>query len=269
MFDMRLPFAILGIFSLFFTPNLLYGKPMNPIFPGAARALENPTFGSAQTIQMPTGRIIYLIESKGIENEKPKGIVLYFHGNGEMVEDLSYLLPFFQKAKLNAYFIEYPGYGHAPGVPSEKEIYATALAAFDWVRKKYPTTPIIAMGWSLGSAVAAKLALEREVSYLLLLSAMTSMKDVILRLFPSVPEALMKENEFDTALFVKKLKAPVTLIHGEVDDLVPFQMGLELKRLFGPHTQFISIPGAAHNDLYPRGAKEIESELLRIVSSFP
>ena len=266
---MKRLYAIFGIFSLFFTSNLLYGKPMNPIFPGADRALTNPSFGEAETVQMPTGRKIYLIAANPANSPKPKGVVLYFHGNGEVVEDLSYLLPFFQKAGLGAYFVEYPGYGHAPGSPSEKELYATALAAFDWARKKHPTTPLIAMGWSLGSAVAAKLALEREVSYLVLLSAMTSMKDVILRLFPNAPPELLRENEFDTALFVKKLKAPVTLIHGEGDDLVPFQMGLELKRLFGPHAQFISIRRAGHNDLYPIGAQEIQSELLRIVSIYP
>lgn len=208
-----------------------------------------------------SGREIYLIADLV---PQAKGVALYFHGNGEVAEDLDYLLPFFRKAGLSLLLIEYPGYGHAAGSPSEKEIYQTALEAYDWAKKGFPNLPIIAAGWSLGSSTAAYIASEREVSHLLMLSAMTSMKEVIQRLMPFVPDFLLKGNEFDTTRFLSKVKAPVTLIHGEEDDLVPFSMGQELKRILGDRAKFIPIRGASHNDLFFRGAPQIEGEILSI-----
>jgi uncharacterized protein len=250
--------------ALLWKNPLLYGGSMNPIYPAAGRALETPRFGEPKTIKTPAGRELYLIANLLPPSEKPRGIVLYFHGNGEVVEDLDYVLPFFRKVQWDVFLIEYPGYGHAPGNPSEKELYQTALSAYDWARKEYPTRPIFAAGWSLGSSVAAKLAVEREVKHLLLLSAMTSMRDVILHLFPTVPPSLLEGNEFDTARFIKKLRAPVSIIHGEKDNLVPIEMGRELKRLLGEKARFISVPKASHNNLYLLGETQIESEILRI-----
>ncbi|MFO1518408.1 MAG: alpha/beta hydrolase [bacterium] len=240
---------------------------MNFIFPGADRPLETPRFGEAQKIKAPSGREIYFIANLVTAPAKAKAVVLYFHGNGEVVEDLDYVVPFFEKAGWHSFFVEYPGYGHAPGTPSERELGATALGAYDWAKKQYPTLPIIVAGWSLGSAVAAKLAVEREANHLLLLSAMTSMREVVLRLYPSAPATLLEGNEFDTARFIKKLRAAVTILHGEKDDLVPFMMGKELKTLLGQRARFVPIPGAGHNDFYLRGASILEEEILRIAYS--
>jgi fermentation-respiration switch protein FrsA (DUF1100 family) len=241
----------------------VYGWSMNPIFPGAGRPKETPRFGEAKKVKTASGREIYLIADR-IPEKEAKGIVLYFHGNGEVAEDLDYLLPFFRQAKLGLFLIEYPGFGHAPGSPSEKEIYQTALEAYDWAKKGFPNLPIVAAGWSLGSSAAAYIASEREVAHLLMLSAMTSMKEVIKHLIPFVPDFLLKGNEFETTRFLQKVRAPVTLIHGEADDLVPFSMGQRLKEILGDRARFVPIRGASHNDLFFLGAPQIEEEILRI-----
>jgi len=237
---------------------------MNPIFPGASRPAEKPRFGEARKIKSPAGREIYLILNPTNPPSDAKGVALYFHGNGEVVEDLDYLLTYFRKARLALILVEYPGYSHAPGSPSEKEIYQTALEAYDWAKKEFPNFPIVVAGWSLGSSVAAYIASERVVTHLLMLSAMTSMKEVIQRLMPFVPDFLLKGNEFDTTRFLQKVRAPVTLIHGERDDLVPFSMGQRLKEILGDRAKFISVRGASHNDLFFLGAPQIEGEILSI-----
>src|SRR4030095_75343 len=223
---MRKLILIFGLLFFCFIGLLLsYGRPMNLLFPGADRSPETPRFGEPRKIRTPTGRTIYLIAELSQPAREAKGLVLYFHGNGELVEDLDYLLPFLRSAKLNALFIVYPGFGHAPGKPSEKEIYQTAaLSAYDWAQKEFPILPKIAMGWSLGSTVATYLALEREVSYLFLLSAMTSLRETAQYLFPGVPDLFFTGNEFDVTRLVPKIKAPVSILHGTEDNLVPVRM---------------------------------------------
>jgi len=268
--EMKIRFLIFGLLIFcFLSLGPVYGGPMisSLLFPGTERSPGISRFGEPRKIQTSTGRTIYLIADLFQPASEAKGLVLYFHGNGELVEDLDYLIPFFRRAKLNALLIEYPGYGNAPGKPSEKEIYQTALSAYDWAQKEFPTLPKIAMGWSLGSTVAAYVALEREVAYLFLLSAMTSMKETAQNLFPGVPDLLLKGNEFDVTRLFPKLKAPVTIIHGTEDDLVPIRMARTLKSLLGGRGRLIEIQGALHNDLYLRGKGEIENELRRIAEA--
>ncbi len=238
---------------------------MNPIFPGASQPPQAPRFGEARVTKTASGHSLYMILDRIHPVSETRGVVLYFHGNGEVVEDLAYLLPVFRASKLHLVLVEYPGYGNAPGSPSEKEIRRTAIEAYDWARKEFPDLPVIAAGWSLGSSVAAFLASEREVKHVLMLSAMTSMKEVVLNLMPFVPTLLLKGNEFETTQILSKIKAPVTLIHGDKDDLVPIAMGRELQKRLGDKSRLVVIPGASHNDFFFLGAKEIQSEVARAV----
>lgn len=266
---MRKSFFILGLLILGSWGIFAHGGRMisDLLFPGASRPPTPARFGEPRTIQTSTGRRIYLIADLSQPAREAKGLVLYFHGNGEMVEDLDYLLPFFRRAQVNALLIEYPGFGHAPGKPSEKEIHQTALSAYDWAQKEFPTLPKIAMGWSLGSTVATYLALEREVSYLFLLSAMTSLRETAQNLFPGVPDLFFTGNEFDVTRLVPKIKAPVSILHGTEDNLVPVRMARSLKGLLGGRGRLIEIQNTSHNDLYIKGAKEIEGELRRIADA--
>ncbi len=256
---------VLSLLCLVLISKTLYGEVMNPIFPGASRPAETPRFGEPRIAKTSTGQSMYMIVDRIHPTETANGVVIYFHGNGEVVEDLAYALPFFRKAKLHTLFVEYPGFGNAPGSPSQATCYQTALEAYDWAKKEFPKLPLIGAGWSLGSSVAAYVASEREISHLLMLSAMTSMKEVIKRLMPFVPDLLLKGNEFETTRFLSKIKEPVTLIHGEADDLVPFSMGKELASLLGDRARLIPIRGTSHNDLFFRAEREIEAEILRIV----
>ena len=98
---------------------------------------------------------------------------------------------------------------------------------------------------------------------------MTSMKEVVQRLIPLVPEILLRGNEFDTTRFIERVKGPVTLIHGTEDNLVPFSMGQKLKGLLGDKARFVPIDGATHNDLFFRGGSAIEAEIQLLVTALP
>src|SRR5215831_1643898 len=132
---------------------------MNFIFPGADRPLETTRFGTPFSLILPGGLSLYLLIDRELPPDLVQATVLYFHGNGEVVEDLDYVLPFFRAVHWATVFVEYPGYGHAPGKLGEAAFYQSALGAYDQVRRELlPRLPVVAAGWSLGTPVASYLA---------------------------------------------------------------------------------------------------------------
>lgn len=263
-------FAALLLFVLLLGCHCPRGAAMNLLFPGADRHPEAPRFGTATHLDLPNGATLHLLIDDQISPTQAKAVVLYFHGNGELVEDLDYVLPFFRGQGWATVLVEFPGFGHHAGKPGEAAFYQTALNAYDHVtREIFPKLPVIAAGWSLGTPVAIYLAAHREVAHLLLISAMTSMLEVAQGLYPMTPDFYFKDAVFSTKEFSPKVRAPVTLIHGADDELVPAGMGRDLKKSFGERARYVEIPEVGHNDIYLLGAGAIHAELERIAATLP
>jgi len=239
---------------------------MNMIFPGADYPHKPNTFGTPIQAAVE-GRNLYLLVDDQIDPSQAKAVVLYFHGNAEVVEDLDYVPPFFRREAWLTVLVEFPGYGHASGVPGETAFYQTALDAYDHATKLYPGLPVIAAAWSLGTPAAMSMAAQRPVVHLLLLSAMTSMVEVAQALYPMTPDFYFKDARFEVKDFLPGIKAPVTLIHGNEDELVPVEMSRELKRFWGDQARLIEIVEGGHNDIYQLGTEMIRRELERIANS--
>jgi len=240
---------------------------MNMIFPGADYPPRQPTFGIPVSTQVE-GRNLYLLVDDQIDPSQAKALVLYFHGNAEVVEDLDYVPPLFRREAWLTVLVEFPGYGHDSGRSGEAAFYQTALDAYDHVTKQlFPGLPVIAAAWSLGTPVAIYLASKRDISHLFLVSAMSSMVEVAQALYPMTPDLYFKDARFEVNGFLAEVKAPVTLIHGDEDELVPVGMSRELKRAWGELARQIEIPEGGHNDIYLLGAKVIQKELERIAKA--
>lgn len=238
---------------------------MNLIFPGADRQPEAPRFGKPLHLPLAQGDSLYLLVDDQIDPRQAKAVVLYFHGNAELVEDLDYVLPCFRREALLTVLVEFPGFGHHPGKPGEAAFYQNALAAYDAVTQRiFPGLPVIAAAWSLGTPTAIYLAANRPVSQLFLISALTSMVEVAQGLYPMTPDFYFEDARFETRELWPRVKAPVTLIHGDEDELVPIQMGRELKQFWGNQARLVEIPEGGHNDIYLLGAEAIRTELARI-----
>ncbi|MCE9625556.1 MAG: alpha/beta hydrolase [Deltaproteobacteria bacterium] len=238
---------------------------MNIIFPGADRHPEPPSFGTPIRVSMAEGRTIYLLVDDAIDANQAKAVVLYFHGNAELVEDLDYVLPFFRREAWLTVLVEFPGFGHHPGKPGEAAFYQGSLDAYDQVtREIFPNLPVVSAGWSLGTPVAIHLAANRQVAQLLLMSALTSMVQVGQALYPMTPDFYFEDARFETKPLWPRVSAPVTLIHGDEDELVPIQMARDLKEFWGDQARLAEVEDAGHNDLFLLGAPVIRDELERI-----
>jgi fermentation-respiration switch protein FrsA (DUF1100 family) len=180
-------------------------------------------------------------------------IFLYFHGNGGSLRwrDERFRALISDGSGLIA--LSYRGYGGSTGRPTEKGILADAAAAYAFATARE----------SLGSAVAIALAADKPVGRIVLEAPFTSAADVGARHYRFVPVRLFMKDQFRSDLRVGGVTAPVLVVHGENDFVVPMTFGKRLYGLIRAPKRFVSIADAGHNDLGTRAvaaAKEFIAE---------
>jgi fermentation-respiration switch protein FrsA (DUF1100 family) len=156
-------------------------------------------------------------------------VLVYFHGNGELIDYLPSDLDEPRSFGLGVLLVEYPGYGRSEGAPSEASITATALAAFDWTQAQAHVDPrrVVAYGRSLGGAAATIVASRRNSAALVLESTFTSVRSFAHGLL--VPEFIVRD-PLDNLSLLPNYAGPTLIFHGERDEIIPFVHGQQLAR---------------------------------------
>jgi fermentation-respiration switch protein FrsA (DUF1100 family) len=192
--------------------------------------------------------------------EKP--VVLYFHGNGGA---LRYRVPRFH-ALIDGGFglvaLSYRGYGGSTGSPTEHGLIADAAAAYGFAAARYPAPRIALWGESLGSGVAVALAAKKPVARMVLEAPFTSAADVGAAVYWFLPVRLLMKDQFRSDLRIGKVTAPVLILHGDRDNVVPFSQGERLYALINAPKRFVRIAGGAHEGLDALGAMDAAREFL-------
>jgi uncharacterized protein len=212
------------------------------LFP-APPAQAHVSHGAAELIRLDGFHAILLPADARFEGPDP--LILFAHGNGELAE---YWVGEFGPARSRGaavLLLEYPGYGGAPGSPSEASIRAAALAAYDWAASdpRVDRNRIIAWGRSLGGGAAAILAAERPVAALILESAFTSVRPLAARYL--LPGWLVRD-PFDNLRALRDYRGPLLVLHGTADRIVPIAEGRALAAAV-PGAEFHEMP-CGHND---------------------
>lgn len=177
--------------------------------------------------------------------------VIYFGGNAE---DVSLILPEIRKVFPGTaiYLMHYRGYGGSAGKPTEKALIADGLVLFDRVRTEHPNVTVI--GRSLGSGVAVRLASERPVTRLVLVTPFDSLVDVAASRYRWLPVRLLLRDRYESGRNAPRVAAPVRIIAAGEDEIVPRSSTERLITRFRKGQVSSSIlPGADHNTIseYP------------------
>lgn len=184
-----------------------------------------------------------------LPHPEAKKTILFFHGNGGNISHRGDSLYIFHKLKLNTLIIDYPGYGDSTGSPSEKGIYQSANAAWQYLISEEKIDPknIIIFGRSLGGTVAVDLASRVNAGGLILESTFSSVRDITEIIFPVIANVIYLRYSFDSLAKIQKVKYPVLVIHSPDDEIIPYQLGRKVYESVIAKKTFLEIEGG-HND---------------------
>ena len=188
--------------------------------------------------------------------EPGRATLLYFHGNGGSLlnrRDRARLLTADGRGLL---LVSYRGYSGSTGSPTEEGLREDARAAYAWLAERVPPRRIVLYGESLGSAVAVHLAAERPVGGVILDAPFTSATDVARLHYWYAPVDLLLLDRHRSVEAIGGVKAPLLVLHGDRDGIVPIGLGERLFAAAPEPKRFVRLPGVDHVSTLERGGLE-------------
>jgi fermentation-respiration switch protein FrsA (DUF1100 family) len=184
------------------------------------------------------------------------GHVLLLHGNAGNIGDRLEHAALLSAVGLDVLLVDYRGYGRSSGSPSEEGLGHDARAARAALLSESGVDAgrVLYLGESLGGAVALGLALEHPPMGLILQSTFTGLRDMA-RLHYHVPARLIPD-AYPSLRRVRQLRAPLLVLHGDRDDIVPLAQGQALFDAAPGPKRFEVFPGVGHNDLVARAGSD-------------
>jgi len=174
-----------------------------------------------------------------------KPAIVLFHGNAG---DASDRIGIAEQAARHGYAIvlaTYRGFGGNPGKPSEDGLYADARATLDALGPG----PFVLWGESLGTGVATKMANERRVAGVILQSPYISVADRAAEMFFWLPARRLVTDRFDSASRIATINAPLLVVHGARDTLIPIAHGRAIFDAAKPPKTFVELHDRGHGDM--------------------
>lgn len=227
--------------GLMYFPDRVRTPPAAAGFPQAAE----------QSLTTEDGERIFVWH---VPPRESRPVVIYFQGNGG---GLSLRVSRFQSLVADGtglIALSYRGYGGSSGKPSEQGLIADARAVHKFAIEQYEPSRLVLWGESLGSGVAVALAAERPVGKIVLEAPFTSAADIAASVYPFVPVRLLMKDQFRSDERIGRVSAPVLIMHGERDNVVPFRFGERLHSLVRSDKRFVRFPEGGHEGLDAHGA---------------
>ncbi len=253
---LRIGLALVGAYLVLIA--LLWRFQERIAFPAPRGALPDPaTFemtGERIAVTMKDGTRLagwYLPPPRG---PGPGPAVLWLYGNAENIGAIAPILKAFRPPDTALLVLDYPGYGESGGRATENGIYEAAAIGYETLAARPEVNPsrIVVYGRSMGTTAATWLAARRPVAGLVLESPFTSAREMSRQHYGLYPRFVLRL-QLDNIATISQVVAPVLVLHGTGDRLVPFAMGQRVARAARGPVDFVPIEGAGHNDTYEVG----------------
>ncbi len=210
--------------------GLLFFFQTGLLFPASFAGPLGETLPTAETerIELPTDQgttIAWFIPAPGNPGSdaaevEARPLAVFFHGNAELIDQQWAIIDLYHDLGISILMVEYRGYGHSDGTPSQDHIVADTLAVLDTVleRDDVDADKLVLHGRSIGGGLAAQVALEREPAALIVESTFKSVSGLAWRY--GVPPFLVRSPLRSDKAFAQ-LDVPILIIHGQHDQIVP------------------------------------------------
>jgi pimeloyl-ACP methyl ester carboxylesterase len=228
-------YLVLCAALFFFQRSLIYFPQPNAV----------TSADSQLTLSMPDAQVSVLTRER-----VGSRALIYFGGNAE---DVSRNLPEFAEAfpEYAVYLLNYRGFGGSDGSASEAAIAEDALALFDQVYASHPQVAVV--GRSLGSGVAIRLASQRPVQQLILVTPYNSLKEIAARQYPWVPVKWLLKDRFESGKYAAHIRVPTLLLAASDDEVIPRASTQRLLESFPQGAVVLRVvPDSGHNSISDR-----------------
>ena len=244
------------------------------LFPTALTAAGRPRLpASAErlAVDTPDGERLVGVRLRpagGPEERRP--LLLGFGGNAWNADNVAlYLQGLFPDAEVVAF--HFRGYRPSSGTPSADALLADSLAVFDHLRQAAAERRIVAVGFSIGTGVAAYLARHRPVAGTILVTPFDSLEALAREHYFWAPVGLLLRHRMPTIDWARDLTVPAALITAGRDTIVPARRSEPLRKAIPRLVFDRNIQHAGHNDLYdhPAFVAAMREALARIEAATP
>ena len=243
------------VFLYFYQRNLLY-HPNENNYSGDKISVD------IEKVKITTSDNIELLGWYHEKNLKDFKTLIFFHGNAGSLENRIHKLNHFQDMNINFLIIAWRGFSGNSGKPSEQGLYEDGKSAIDWLIKKGVSKKnLVLYGESLGTGVVTHLAQKKSFAGVILETPFTSMIDAAKKFYPYIPVNLLLKDKFENYKKIKNINLPILVMHGEIDQIVPFSMG---KKIY----EIANKPKYSHFTKYDNHMMEYDENLILALKSF-
>lgn len=183
--------------------------------------------------------------------------LLYFHGNAGGLVNRALRARRYRDLGYGFLIMSYRGFSGSTGSPSEAANIADARLAYEkLIADGVKPADIVLYGESLGSGIAVQLAAEKPVGAVVLDAPYTSMIDMAAKAYPFLPVRPLLADRYESRRYITRVSAPVLILHGKRDRIIPVSMGEALHALAREPKRLVVFPEGGHVDLDDFGAVE-------------
>ena len=191
-----------------------------------------------------------------------KKLVVYFPGNAGGLDLRADRFNWLTADGTGLLALCYRGYGGSSGRPSEEGLIRDARAAYRFASARVPANRIVLFGESLGTGVAIALTAEQPPAGLILDAPFTSAADIGASAYPFAPVAWLMKDPFHSNRRIGRVTAPVLVLHGEQDRIVPIKFAARLFALANEPKRMVRFAQGGHVNLDGFGAPKAIREFL-------
>lgn len=190
-----------------------------------------------------------LLNSILFKADSSKGVIFYLHGNAGALNSWGEVAEIYTNLNYDVFMPDYRGYGKSEGkINSEQQLFQDIQTVYNSLKTKYDESKIIVLGYSIGTALATKIASTNRPGMLILQAPFYSLADLSKHIYPIIPTFILKY-KFETNKYIQQCKMPVIIFHGNRDEIIYYNSSIKLKELIKKTDTLITLNGVGHNGM--------------------